>query len=173
MAKRIKKIGCCIVIVAILMCVMSGTVFAVDSGDNAAKASNRLDSLEEKFTANNSSKGEIPFFTNNTIGESRAATNARDGNTSGDGVGILDASIPMTYLNATQDSVVSRDSGNVIILPDISNDTHENVSVTSCTVSVAIDDDTCVGYEVYIDGVYQFTEGQGTTPRWFLLVFCD
>ncbi|MFV9676454.1 MAG: hypothetical protein ACNYVW_02215, partial [Methanosarcinales archaeon] len=74
MAKGMKKIGRCIVIVVILMCVMSGTVFAVDSDDNAAKASNRLDGLEEKFTANNSSERGIPFFANNTIGESRAAT---------------------------------------------------------------------------------------------------
>ena len=168
MAKGMKKLRSCIVIVAILMCVVSGTVFAVDSGDNAAKASNRLDGLEEKFTGNNSTERGITVFTNNTIGESRAATNARDGNTSGDGVGILDANLSMVYLNATQDSVVSReDSGNDIILPDISNATHEHVSVTSCTVSVAIDDDTCVGYEVYIDGVYQFTEGQGTTPDGF------
>ncbi len=65
------------------------------------------------------------------------------------------------------DSVASWDSDNDIIIPDISNDTHKNVSVTSCDVYVAIDDDTCVGYEVYIDGVYQFTEGQGTTPDGF------
>ncbi|NQE45143.1 hypothetical protein C5S31_03850 [ANME-1 cluster archaeon GoMg2] len=78
---------------------------------------------------------------------------------------ILMSVVPGTVFAV--DSVASWDSGNDIILPDISNDTRENVSVTSCDVYVAIDDDTCVGYEVYIDGVYQFTEGQGTTPDGF------
>ena len=35
---------------------------------------------------------------------------------------------------------------------------------TPCEVYIKIDDDTCVGYEVYVDGVYKFTEGQSGTP---------
>jgi len=31
-------------------------------------------------------------------------------------------------------------------------------------VYLKIDDDTCFGYEVYVDGVYQFTEGEDGTP---------
>ena len=34
----------------------------------------------------------------------------------------------------------------------------------SCEVYLTIEDDTCLGYEVYVDGVYQFTEGQDGTP---------
>jgi hypothetical protein len=34
----------------------------------------------------------------------------------------------------------------------------------SCEVYLTIEDDTCLGYEVYIDGVYQFTEGEDGTP---------
>jgi hypothetical protein len=34
----------------------------------------------------------------------------------------------------------------------------------SCRVYVKIDDPCCVGYQVYVDGEYQFTEGQSGTP---------
>jgi hypothetical protein len=34
----------------------------------------------------------------------------------------------------------------------------------SCEAYLTIEDDTCFGYEVYVDGVYQFTEGEDGTP---------
>ncbi|MCK4734815.1 MAG: hypothetical protein KAT65_20340, partial [Methanophagales archaeon] len=66
--------------------------------------------------------------------------------------------------NATEASNHSNDLEKSFILPLVSNDTRETVSALSCDVYVKIDDGTCVGYEVYVDGVYQFTEGQSGTP---------
>ncbi len=61
------------------------------------------------------------------------------------------------------------DSGSInaqdIIIPECSRCYTFNVCPkTTCEVYVIIDDDTCVGYDVYVDGVYQFTEGQSGTP---------
>ena len=66
--------------------------------------------------------------------------------------------------NATEASNHTNDLEKSFILPLVSNDTGETVSTLSCDVYVKIDDGTCVGYDVYVDGVYQFTEGQSGTP---------
>ncbi len=62
---------------------------------------------------------------------------------------------------------MSSDSGNdtnIVILTDVPEDTRETVSALGCDVYVKIEDPCCKGYKVYVDGVYQFTEGQDGTP---------
>jgi hypothetical protein len=66
--------------------------------------------------------------------------------------------------NATEASNHTNDLEKSFVLPLVSNDTGETVSALSCDVYIKIDDDTCAGYDVYVDDVYQFTEGQDGTP---------
>ncbi|RCV64772.1 hypothetical protein C5S53_07200 [Methanophagales archaeon] len=64
----------------------------------------------------------------------------------------------------SQDCVVSLDSGNATnatILTDISNGTDETVSAPDCQVYIEVEDHSCNGYSVYVDGVYILTEGAG------------
>jgi hypothetical protein len=66
--------------------------------------------------------------------------------------------------NSSNDLVIYLNDTGATILTDVSNDTRETVSALSCNVYVKIDDDTCAGYDVYVDGVYELTEGKGGTP---------
>ena len=164
------KVLSCLVVFVILMCAMSVSVFAINSSSNGTEASNRSIHLEEAFTGNNSAEVLIPFFNNNTTGKYRAATRTRDSSRNGDCVDIPHADMPVVYLTDTEESAARPDSDDdtdAVVLSEVSKDRAENVSVTVCTVYVAIDDDTCVGYDVYVDDVYQFTEGQSGTPDGF------
>jgi hypothetical protein len=160
-----KKILCCLVVYVILIGAMSVSVLAINSSDNGTEATNRSIHLEELFTGNNSAEMLIPFFNNNTTSKYQAATRTRDSSRNGDCVDIPPhADMPTVYLTDTEESVASWDSGNDIDAVVLSEVSAENVSMTVCIVYVAIDDDTCVGYDVYVDDVYQFTEGQSGTP---------
>ena len=152
-------------IFVILMSLMPVSVFAVnDSNNSTGNVSNRSNELENAFIVNNSAEVMIPLFNNNITDNCRAWS--EEDNSSGDCVPIPDDNMPVIYLNDTQESEASHDSGNdadVTILHDVSNDTARTVSALSCNVYLKIDDDTCVGYEVYVDGVYKLTEGEGGT----------
>ncbi|KAF5437480.1 hypothetical protein C5S35_03830, partial [Candidatus Methanophagaceae archaeon] len=163
MAMKIEKILSCICVVMILMSVVPVSVFAVDSVDTV-KASNRLNDLEKPSTGNKFTKVIMPSFTNNPSGKYRTATKTSEDSNREVCVGIIDANMPRIYLNDTQESVANWDSGNGTILSKHTDATRENVSVTGCDVWVKINDDTCAGYCVYVDGVYILTEGQTGTP---------
>ena len=154
--KSIKKVLSCFLVFAILMSTVPVSTFALDGNNSTGNVSNRSNEplLEKAFTENNSAEVIIPLFTNNTTGKYRAATWTGDDNSSGDCAPMPDANMPEIYLNDT----------NATTLPRVLNDTRENVSALGCSVYVKIDDDTCVGYEVYVDGVYKLTEGEGGTP---------
>ena len=154
--KSIKKVLSCFLVFAILMSTVPVSTFALDGNNSTGNVSNRSNEplLEKAFTENNSAEVIIPLFTNNTTGKYRAATWTEDDNSGGDCAPIPEANMPEIYLNDT----------NATILPEVSNDTDKNVSALGCNVYVKIDDDTCVGYEVYVDGVYKLTEGEGGTP---------
>ena len=155
--KAISKVLSCLVVFAILMSAMPFSVFAVnDSINSTGNTSNYSNEtlLEKAFTENNSAEAIIPLFNNNTTGKYQVATWTKDDSSGGDCAPIPEANMPEIYLNDT----------NATILPEVSNDTDKNVSALGCNVYVKIDDDTCVGYEVYVDGVYKLTEGEGGTP---------
>ncbi|NQE54966.1 hypothetical protein C5S29_15415 [ANME-1 cluster archaeon GoMg3.2] len=143
--KQIRNVLCFLVMIGIFMSLMPVSVFAVNDSDNTTGVSNPLNALENTFTEKSPS--------------------------SGDCAPVPDADLPEIYLNDTQECVLSWDSGNgtnILFSTDISNGTHETVSALSCDVYVKIDDPCCVGYRVYVDGAYQFTEGgDGTTPDGF------
>lgn len=168
MAKKaaITKVLSCALVFVILMSVMPVSVFAVNDNNNSTgNASNRSNELVNSIIVNNSAEVMIPLFNNNTTDNYRAWS--EEDNRSGDCAPIPDANMPVIYLSDTQESVASQDSGNdadVTILHDVSNDTARTVSALGCNVYIKIDDDTCVGYEVYVDGVYKLTEGEDGTP---------
>ena len=168
--KAMRKVLSCFVVFAILMSAMPISIFAMDDSNNSTGNTSNYSNetlLEKSFTENNSAEVMIPFFNNNTTGKYRAATWTGDDNISGDCAPMPDANMPEIYLNDTQESVASRDSGNdtvAAVMPEVSNDADKNVSALSCSVYIKIDDDTCVGYEVYVDGLYKLTEGEGGTP---------
>jgi hypothetical protein len=143
--KQIRNVLCFLVMIVIFMSVMPVSVFAVNDSDNTIGVSNSLNELENTFTKKSPS--------------------------SGDCAPAPDADLPEIYLNDTPECVPSNDSGNdtnIIILTDVSEDTRETVSALGCDVYVKIDDPCCVGYRVYVDGAYKFTEGgDGTTPDGF------
>ena len=153
MGKAITKVLSCLVVFAILMSAVPVSTFALDGSNNATEASNSSNDLEKSFTVNNSAEMMIPLFNNDTSGKYEVAT-WTEVNSSGDCAPIPEANMLEIYLNDTIATV----------LPEVSNDTHKNVSALGCNVYVKIDDDTCVGYEVYVDGVYKLTEGEGGTP---------
>ncbi|KAF5436918.1 Serine protease, subtilase family [Candidatus Methanophagaceae archaeon] len=162
-----KKILSCLAVFVILIGAMSVSVLAINSSDNGTEATNRSIHLEEAFTGNNSAEVLIPFFNNNTTSKYRAATRTRDISRNGGCVDIPPADMPMVYLTDTEESAARPDSDDdtdAVVLSEVS---AENISVTGCAVHVEIVDDTCVGYEVYVDDVYQFTEGQSGTPDGF------
>ena len=168
MAKKaaiIKVLGTALIFV-ILMGVLPVSVFAVnDSNNSTGNVSNRSNELVNSIIVNNSAEVMIPLFNNNVTDNYRAWI--EEDNSSGDCVPIPDANMPVIYLNDTQKSVASHDSGNdtdATILHDVSNDTARTVSALGCNVYLKIDDDTCFGYDVYVDGVYKLTEGEGGTP---------
>ena len=82
--------------------------------------------------------------------------------------GVVEAGISVVDLNETDlTETVDIDTEPLLNTGGSTNLNHDanNVVPTDvCEVYLKIDDSTCVGYEVYVDGVYQFTEGQGTTP---------
>jgi hypothetical protein len=145
--KQIRNVLCFLVMIVILMSVMPVSVLAVNDSDNTTGVSNTLNELENAFT--------------------KIYPVGAGDNSSGDCAPVPDADLPEIYLNDTQECVLSSDSGNdsnIIILTDVSDGTRETVSALGCDVYVKIDDPCCVGYCVYEDGVYQFTEGQDGTP---------
>jgi hypothetical protein len=153
-----RKVLSCFLVFMILMSAVPVSVFALDGNNSTSNTSNYSNEtlLEKAFGENNSAKAIIPLFTNNTTGKYRAATWTEDDNSGGDCAPIPEANMPEIYLNDTIATV----------LPEVSNsnDTRKNVSALGCNVYVKIDDDTCVGYGVYVDGVYKLTEGEGGTP---------
>jgi PKD repeat protein len=159
MAKKvaITKVLSCLVVGMLLMSVMPVSVFAVNdsinSTGNASNCSNET-LLEKAFAENNSAEAITSLFNNNTTGKYQVATWTKEDNSDGDCAPIPEANMPEIYLNDTVATV----------LPEVSNDTRKNVSALGCSVYVKIDDDTCVGYDVYVDGVYKLTEGEGGTP---------
>ena len=160
---KIKRVLSCFVVLAILMSLMPATGFAMNSSNNAIDTSNRSTDSEKAFTVTESTEFMMSFFDNNTTDKYHSTTQTGDGNSSGDCVRM--PNVPHIYLNETQvGGAASRDSGSDTILAEVSKETRENIDVTGCDVWVAIDDDTCVGYDVYVDGVYILTEGQGGTP---------
>ena len=64
---KIEEILSCICVVVILVSVVPGTVFALDSGDNTAKTSNRSNVLEEAFTEKGFANEIMPFLTMSRI----------------------------------------------------------------------------------------------------------
>jgi hypothetical protein len=140
-----KKVLSYLVVFVILMCALPVSVLAVNGSDNIQDLSNPLNELENTIT--------------------------KESPNSGDCAPVPDADLPEIYLNDTQECVLSIDSGNdtnITILTDISDGTRETVSALGCNVYVKIDDPCCVGYRVYVDGAYKFTEGEdGTTPDGF------
>ena len=140
--KQIRNVLCFLVMIVIVMSALPVSVLAVNGSDNIRDLSNSLNVLE------------------NTIMEETPS--------SSDCAPVPDADLPEIYLNDTQECVLSSDSGNdtnIIILTDVSDGTRETVSALGCDVYVEIDDPCCVGYRVYVDGKYKFTEGgDGTTP---------
>ena len=139
--KAISKVSSCLVVFAILMSVFSVAVIATDSANSAA--SNVTDEA-------NSSEEPVALSNNNNI-TCLTCCNGLISNTSSPGIINESAEVPDPDLPVINDTDI---------------DATKTVSaMSSCSyVWIKITDKYCKGYKVYVDGVYQFTEGEGGVP---------
>jgi hypothetical protein len=160
-----RKVLSCLVVIAILMSVFSVAVIATDSANSTA-SNVTLDLNDEA----------------NSSVESVALSNNITGLTCRDDLIQININKTETVVNESVNSDLS-DASNTSS-PDIINesdevpdpdlpvindtdvDTAKTVSsMSSCSyVWIKVTDKYCYGYKVYVDGVYQFTEGESGTP---------
>jgi hypothetical protein len=148
-----------ILMITILMITMPVTVSAVNGGYNTIDSATviYLNDMEESVASSDSGNDTgdtiLTLFSNDTP-NNVSVIETTAGNTSGDCAPIPAGNMTVIDLNDTD----------VIILTEFSNGTDKTVSAMGGTVYLIIDDPCCKGYCVYVDAVYQFTEGQDGTP---------
>ena len=171
--KAITKILSCLVVSVLLMSTFSVAVLATDSANStASNVTDKANSSVESVALSNNITGLTcrDDLIQININKTETVVNESGNSDLPDASNNTYAKLELEYANTSSPDIISESDEvpdpDLPVINDTDIDAAKTVSsMSSCSyVWIKITDKYCKGYEVYVDGVYQFTEGESGVP---------